>query len=1033
MSAMDQINGESASSYALPEPTDTPYRTPLAGLSRNGSPSPDPSSSPPLPSFQNSSSNRSRTETPDVAVKDSLHNMDPRRITPTLHASLVGEILSLRRELESKNKDITQLEEVLHHTKAENEQLSETLQTNAKDHRSLKRQMQLLEGGTLSALDELAKERDEALGSLSEMRKRLEQTQKKSRSQEEEAERTQRLHDSDKSAWEADRRALETKIHIVEGRLKVVLNEVAASQEANPLMGSPARAPSRRSVRDGSIRSESVASIKARVSFGRRRASTASSGPSTPQRGMQRSSVMNHANGPIDGPNGLSLADELAFSEDEEDETLMQEDAEAEYEDDEREVFSPEALPDERPMSRLSDNKARRLLGLSVDASQGLEQSDLEELSLLEEEPEQPEDVTTQYNDIGTQYSPPATPVISPHVSPRQEKLEPVKEESISSLQDIVANQGRKRVKDKKSMDDLTTPGQTAIQMISTSSQTVGDLPSPPSTPKVPSVEDMHAQEQETRPMEMTSKETQTDIVEEPSKLSFLSSILPIPKITIHPPATRPSTPRQGVVLPPHTKNAACQADPVEVAQLRSIGIQTEEIRIDRRPLKLPPHLMGPAPIRARSPEGEQGRKPSQRKLRSPPPVVPNIQALKRTEKHASIPRKAPSVADETGRLTRGTQPDIRLPERSSSLFAGFDDTEEIQEKVAPIDDVFSDDDLFSRPTATYTLKAGKLVSKARPLFDEGFDAETDGPEDGPSTKPFGHADLKMSREGTLDEDGQKEEEPNLNRAMQNRPKPLHRSSGSKSANIRRTALISSGTAAHQRARSPSLPTENPPFPVPTRHSSRKIPISYSEGARSPTPNSSRLSYEDERRVRRSRSAAAVAHQDRPRSRSPPVLSNATIPESPSPPPMPHDHISPFGGYETLRSPDPNQWSSHVRDDSLAGSSSTAVAQPTVVDAIAQTMVGEWMWKYVRRGKTFGPSSFKESEWEHNSKPGEEISTVITNTGIRHRRWVWLAPYERAVMWSSKQPTTGPALLGKSGRKRMCFRVSSRGQANQQI
>jgi hypothetical protein len=37
--------------------------------------------------------------------------------------------------------------------------------------------------------------------------------------------------------------------------------------------------------------------------------------------------------------------------------------------------------------------------------------------------------------------------------------------------------------------------------------------------------------------------------------------------------------------------------------------------------------------------------------------------------------------------------------------------------------------------------------------------------------------------------------------------------------------------------------------------------------------------------------------------------------------------------------------------------------------------------------------------------------------GVRHKRWVWLAPYERAVMWSSKQPTSGSALMGKSGRK----------------
>jgi hypothetical protein len=93
--------------------------------------------------------------------------------------------------------------------------------------------------------------------------------------------------------------------------------------------------------------------------------------------------------------------------------------------------------------------------------------------------------------------------------------------------------------------------------------------------------------------------------------------------------------------------------------------------------------------------------------------------------------------------------------------------------------------------------------------------------------------------------------------------------------------------------------------------------------------------------------------------------------------------------------------------------------QPTsVVDAIAQTMVGEWMFKYVRRRKSFGMSDTKET-WELGKNTTEEVSANINSTGVRHKRWVWLAPYERAVMWSSKQPTSGPALLGKSGRKRM--------------
>ena len=74
-----------------------------------------------------------------------------------------------------------------------------------------------------------------------------------------------------------------------------------------------------------------------------------------------------------------------------------------------------------------------------------------------------------------------------------------------------------------------------------------------------------------------------------------------------------------------------------------------------------------------------------------------------------------------------------------------------------------------------------------------------------------------------------------------------------------------------------------------------------------------------------------------------------------------------------------------------------------IVDAIAQTMVGEWMFKYVRRRKSFGMA---------DSGGKEE------NSNDRHKRWVWLAPYERAILWSSKQPVSGSALMGKSGRKR---------------
>jgi len=88
-----------------------------------------------------------------------------------------------------------------------------------------------------------------------------------------------------------------------------------------------------------------------------------------------------------------------------------------------------------------------------------------------------------------------------------------------------------------------------------------------------------------------------------------------------------------------------------------------------------------------------------------------------------------------------------------------------------------------------------------------------------------------------------------------------------------------------------------------------------------------------------------------------------------------------------------------------SGSIGSTNQATSVVDAIAQTMVGEWMFKYVRRRKSFGVA-------ESNGIDGDNAN------GVRHKRWVWLAPYERAVMWSSKQPTSGSALMGKSGRKR---------------
>ena len=115
--------------------------------------------------------------------------LDPRRFTPTLHANLVSEILSLRRDQEEKLKFIEGLEASLLTSREESEKLQTTLTTTAKESRSLKRQLALLEGGTSSALGELARERDEAVDTASETKKRLETMQKKLRTQEEDSDR----------------------------------------------------------------------------------------------------------------------------------------------------------------------------------------------------------------------------------------------------------------------------------------------------------------------------------------------------------------------------------------------------------------------------------------------------------------------------------------------------------------------------------------------------------------------------------------------------------------------------------------------------------------------------------------------------------------------------------------------------------------------------------------------------------------------------------------------------------------------------
>ncbi len=985
-------------SFSLPSPTDTPYnRTPSSSRSRRshtlGSVSPS-SSPPPLPMEEKPVPRRSR-DSVDPATDESISPLDPRRFTPTLHASLVSEILSLRRDLEDRVKDIDHLEINLHATREENDTLSERLAVTAKESRALKRQMQHLESGTLSAVDELAKERDSAHNDVADLRKRLEQSQRRARSHEENAERTQALWDRDRLAWEADRRTLETKVHVVEGRLKIVLNEVANSHFSHT---NGANGDSNHDERISILESPSK---RQNFAFAhRRRQSTASD-----KSDGRASKLSNHV------PNGhsTSLADELAFEEEDEDHLADVHEHDG--------YSSADALPEEheRPMSSMSrrSQKAYKILGLPLDL-EGSEIADIREpvrsptkaMASIAEKPSLPDigKSPVQYVDSAVQYDlrPLPEPVIETPVLQQPVMV------STSSQTDEIHDEVPAAVVDlDKSID-----------------------PAIIDTPK---------------PVEMSSVSTQTDTIA-PKPVAPTSwhqlTTQDIPTIAIIPPSSRPATPTGEAVLPPRTKNASCQAEMPAFVGYVSTEMQTEEIRVDRRPIEIPPHLLPSAKLDSSS----LFKKPaaivspialpnsSRRRFHQapapapqvPPPAVPGSV---RAARDSIMDRTPYPPGNDSGPLTDDEDLPVTRPVRSSSLFAGFDEQSD-DEYSKVFEEQMGDDDIFQRPTMKFTLRSGKLVSQDPVLEEE--DSEVFAAEAG---EALAIEKLRLSEDsidGSRRMAGRRSPPRKAAQTTASNLKQLRRIPSVKQNNFRRTALVSSGVAAHSSSQRPSIDSQfsrsdPPPIPVPTRFSSRKVPKSASEGARSTTPTSGmsptkrRTAKVNKFDLRKSRSAINIApannHQRRG-SRSPPLNPRISIvPDIPSFPPLPFDHASASRPKHTSNGVRPPPVESRKPSLSKTPSVESVDQSTSVVDAIAQTMVGEWMYKYVRRRKSFGIPESKPSGYDP-TKNADEINQNLTSTGIRHKRWVWVAPYERAIMWSSKQPTSESALLGKSGRKR---------------
>ena len=1004
--------------YALPSPTDTPYRTPSSSRSRqtsrtyeDGSPGTTP---PPLPSGDRSGK-RGSNESLNAALDESLPLSDPRRFTPTLHASLVGEILSLRRDAETRTRDIEQLEQNLYDAQVQNQTLNSSLLAANRDNRTAKRQMQILEGGTLSAINDLAKERDDAVKDAAELRTRLEQTQKKTKTHEDNVDRVQEQWQRDKESWSAEKRNLETKIHIVEGRLKVVLSEVAKAQHihATDDIHSPRRSQSRNSVL-GSPR-------KRPESFGQRRQSTTSM-TSDPVGG--RTSVLSFVNG-----DAINLADELALEDIEEDYRSQPED---------EDQMSPEPLLDHytRPSSRVS-LKARKVLGLPIDLSEfekAERPNQSEHMPSLTEfdSPIAKPNKEVVYVDSGVQFSPPPSPVqvrertLETPIPRNRESLDTARaSKTLSVVSQISQESGQYSIDTSDNAWEETLRNQPI--MVSSACQTTEQLP-PPSAPvrtdlPLPTItETVETREiavqtdsplQVFAPMQITAhKRTDTE-------QSSASAELQIPTISIIPPASRPVTPDElSVKLPPRTKNAGCQVETHILCEYNSKGVQTEDIRIDKRNMLPPPHPSMP-----------------------PPPVPTNVpppSSFLKSKSQAFVRRSSQNAANSSMRRTTAPQAlppinddgpisddkyEIGRPVRSSSMFAGFDEAEDSGDFDG---DVFHDDEFFNRPTTKLILSRGKIMAATKDLEDieESEAAVAAG-------KRLAMEQIRRSeeneREFTIGSDSEIKPFPRQS------SKQVKRAVSSRPTSIRRTALISSGAAAHQTKSSLSSlgsgDSARPPVPIPVRFSSARVRKSSSDGGRtsrgssnaSPTKNARRVAKPTLRKTRSGPAISPATHAaKRAQSQSPshdervsivPEMPNFTMPkplkEQPS---FSTGFATDFGASAPRPSiaQGPVRKTSHVKENSDAFASQ----QTSVVDAIAQTMVGEWMFKYVRRRKSFGKP---EKEWDP-TKSVEEMSNSASS-GVRHKRWVWLAPYERSIMWSSKQPMDGTSLLGKSGRK----------------
>ena len=1040
----------------LPSPADTPYETPgfirskrssraTAGSSREQSASP-----PPLPP--------DTADLPEKSRDGRYGALDPRRFTPTLHASLVSEILNLRRELDSKNNLVENLETSLSTTRNENESLSEQLSQNAREIRKAKHQVQLIERGTYDAVEDLAKERDIAQANVNDLKNKLDAAQRTGRRQDEDAERTQRIWESEKESWDSERRQLERRVHVTESRLRTVVDEMSAQQAAVEAQQLHPEETDESLFKDSGLGNESdTGSVRSVTPVKHRRNRSSLSSRSRSVR-YSTASRMNGTPEPHAKP-GYSLADELGI--DEEDEYDIDE-----FEHPDEDLEYPERAERLRRTmeSRQSsvagdiDSKAKRVLGLTTEnvdspaqspTTRDMPKRSIESTTLSERSDpakqslEQPTILPTvhevksvsrlNYVDTGYQPSPPPSP-------PQKER--PSQHISVSQIEDSAPKVALERGNQTESMQrpalEVTTRVATPI--------------SPPETPVMDEAAWPETKRMSIPRPDYSTASTQTDFIEaqraqsqgQTPKRDSLSPPSFVPSIAIHPPSSRPSSPRP-YVLPPGTKNASTQASIPWVS--RDASVQTEEIRVDKRSFKLPRHLLPGYLL------------PSPTFQEPPQPVEPKRRAAGGTAKIFTKSAPAPSLPSPPLQSPLESSPDMSRNNSEKNL-------KSMPLRAIPLPrpvlsppllqgESFSEGPL-NRSASYGVTKPGQRSSQLLDMDKDSDNSDNDDFMSDLDTKdlessipalsrpPHGRFGLSEPPKAVPeDKEISPERRPGTAGSYGAAPAPSVASSRANSVSQPTRTKPPAKLNAYKdyRSRSPSFgsvassvysnPSAIPPFAIPTRSSSRVVPNSHSEGSQSPTPHQgdvfgtragpSRQSGQHTRQgsLRKVQSAAVIRHPARKgspqksrrrRRHSPdltPVQSMAF--ESPDPTKFPIPELpTPLQDNATF---DYVKGSMDLgRPSDAAASSAPRVSEETnLVDAIAGTMVGEWMWKYIRKRKSFGIQE---------DFPVAEDGSINTSVhGSRHKRWVWLSPYERTIMWDTKQPSTGNALLGKKGRK----------------